>query len=219
MKVVLTLASTSPRRRELLALGGWMFHVRPVEIDETPYPDERPTDYVLRMALTKARRAESRLKPGGVAISADTTVVDGTQILGKPEDPRAAAEMLWQLRGREHLVHTAIAVVRAGDPAPLTDIATTTVPMRNYSDEEIFTYIQSGDPFDKAGGYAIQNRDFNPVAELAGCYANVVGLPLCHLVRTLAKMRIEPGVDVPENCQRSLEYDCPVFNQVLAGDD
>jgi MAF protein len=219
MKVVLTLASSSPRRRELLALGGWMFHVRPVEIDETPFPDEHPIDYVLRMALTKAHRAESRLKPGGVAISADTTVVDGDRILGKPGDPREAAEMLWQLRGREHKVHTAIAVVRAGEPTPLTDISTTRVPMREYSDEEIFAYIQSGDPFDKAGGYAIQNAQFNPVRELAGCYANVVGLPLCHLVRTLQKLHIEPGVDVPENCQRTLEYDCPVYNRVLAGED
>ena len=219
MKVVLTLASASPRRRELLALGGWMFHVRPVEIDETPHPDEKPIDYVFRMALTKARRAESRLRPGGVAVSADTTVADGEQILGKPGSPREAAEMLWQLRGREHRVHTAIAVVRAGDPEPLTDVCTTRVPMRAYTDEEIFAYIQSGDPFDKAGGYAIQNRQFAPVAALAGCYANVVGLPLCHLVRTLARLRIEPGADVPENCQQFLAYDCPVHRRILAGGD
>jgi septum formation protein len=218
MKTVLSLASTSPRRRELLTWGGWMFHLLPVDIDESVLPDEDPLDYVMRMAVTKARTAARRLHPGGIAVAADTTVVDGSSILGKPANPRAAADMLWQLRGRTHLVHTAIAVIRDGDQEILTDMCTTAVPMRDYTDEEIFAYIASGDPFDKAGGYAIQHRGFNPVEGLSGCYANVVGLPMCHLVRLLRKFNIEPRSKVPENCRKALEYDCDIFDKVLAGE-
>jgi MAF protein len=218
VKAVLTLASNSPRRRELIALGGWMFHVRPVDIDETPRPGEPPADYVMRMAVTKARTAGERLNPGGIAVAADTTVVADGEILGKPADERAAVEMLWRLRGQIHLVHTAIAVIRKDETDPLTDLCTTEVPMREYGDEEIFAYIRSGDPFDKAGGYAIQHNGFRPVAALDGCYANVVGLPLCHLVRTLAKLNLPAAADVPANCQRALDYDCPVHARILAGD-
>jgi MAF protein len=217
MKAVLSLASTSPRRRELLALGGWMFHLLPVEVDETPHPGEDPLAYVLRMAAAKAQAAAPRLRPSGIAIAADTTVAsDG--ILGKPASPRQAAEMLWQLRGRTHQVHTAIAVIRAGEREPLTDVCTTAVPMRRYTDEEIFAYIGTGDPFDKAGGYAIQHRGFRPAEQLGGCYANVVGLPMCHLTRTLARMGIEPRADIPAACQKFLSYDCPVHAQILRGE-
>lgn len=216
---VLTLASNSPRRRELLAVGGWMFHVQPVDIDETPQPGEAPADYVRRMAAGKARRAGAQLKPGGVAIAADTSVVDGDQILGKPANPRQAAEMLWQLRGRVHRVLTAVAVIRAGDEEALIDLCSTEVPMREYSDEEIFAYIHTGDPFDKAGGYAIQNPGFNPVVNMTGCYANVVGLPLCHLVRALRALNLPDGKDIPAACRRRFKYDCPVYERILSGED
>jgi MAF protein len=218
MKAVLTLASTSPRRRDLIALGGWMFHVRPVDIDETPHPGEPPIDYVLRMAATKARAAGAILNPGGIAVAADTTVADGEDILGKPSDERMVAEMLWRLRGRTHRVHTAIAVIRKDEPEPLTDVCTTEVPMREYSDEEMFAYIHTGDPFDKAGGYAIQHNGFRPVERMDGCYANVIGLPLCHLVRTLAKLNVPAAADVPANCQAALDYACPVYPRILAGE-
>lgn len=217
MKAVLTLASNSPRRRELIAIGGWMFHVRPVDIDETPHPNEPADEYVMRMAVTKARAAAGLLNPGGIAVAADTTVVDGGEILGKPAGDREAVQMLWRLRGRSHLVHTAIAVIRPGETEPLTDLCTTVVPMREYSDEEIFAYVQSGDPFDKAGGYAIQHRGFRPVGELEGCFANVMGLPLCHLARTLARLNLPAPGHIAASCQAALEYDCPVFEQVLAG--
>jgi len=218
MKAVLTLASNSPRRRDLIALGGWMFHIRPVDVDETPHPEEPPAEYVLRMAVTKARTAGALLNPGGIAVAADTTVVDNGDILGKPADEREAVEMLWRLRGRTHLVHTAIAVIRKDETEPLTDLCTTEVPMRRYSDEEIFAYVQSGDPLDKAGGYAIQHNGFRPATALDGCYANVVGLPLCHLVRTLAKLNLPSAADVPANCQAALDYDCPVHSRVLSGE-
>ncbi|HUF39134.1 MAG TPA: Maf family protein [Anaerolineales bacterium] len=218
MKAVLTLASNSPRRRELIALGGWMFHVRPAEIDETPHPGEPPVAYVLRMAVTKALAAREQLNPGGIAVAADTTVADGGEILGKPSGPKEAVELLWRLRGRAHLVHTAIAVIRPGESEPLTDLCTTEVPMREYGDEEIFAYVQSGDPYDKAGGYAIQHQGFRPVGELTGCFANVMGLPLCHLSRTLAKLNLPAADDVAANCQAALHYDCPVHARILAGE-
>ncbi len=217
MKTVLSLASTSPRRRELLAWGGWMFHLLPVRIDESVRPDEDAQDYVLRMAVTKARAAVPGLHPGGVAIAADTNVVDNGAVLGKPADPHQAAEMLWQLRGRSHQVHTAVAVLREGESDPQTDLCTTTVPMRDYTDEEIFAYIATGDPFDKAGGYAIQHNGFRPVEHLSGCYANVVGLPMCHLVRLLRRFNIEPNGDVPANCQAALRYECDISDRVLSG--
>ena len=163
--------------------------------------------------------AGAQPKPGGVAVAADTSVVDEDQILGKPANPRQAADMLWQLRGRVHRVLSAIAVIRAGDDAPLVDLCSTEVPMREYSDEEIFAYIQSGDPFDKAGGYAIQNPGFNPVATMAGCYANVVGLPICHLVRVLRRLNLPGGKNAPAACQRRFDYDCPVHDRILSGED
>ena len=217
MKTVLFLASTSPRRRELLHLSGWGFHVLSVEIDESPLPGEPPTEYVCRMAEGKALAAESQLKAEGIAVAADTTVADGDRVLGKPADPQEAAEMLRQLRGRSHLVHTAIAILRYGEHKIHLDLCTTEVPMRRYSDEEITAYIATGDPFDKAGGYAIQHKGFHPVAGLAGCYANVVGLPLCHLVRSLERLGIRPAADVPARCQERLAYDCGVYEAILAG--
>lgn len=217
MKSVLTLASSSPRRRQLLSFGGWMFHVAPVDIDETPLPGEAPLPYVLRMARTKAIYAGRSLKPGGLAVAADTTVADGGDILGKPQDAEEATQMLRRLRGRVHQVHTAIAVIRDQETEPLIDVCTTDVPMRMYTDAEIADYIASGDPFDKAGGYAIQHAGFHPAEHLTGCYANVVGLPVCHLVRTLRRRRIAPQGDVPAGCLSELHFDCQVYPEILAG--
>jgi predicted house-cleaning NTP pyrophosphatase (Maf/HAM1 superfamily) len=126
--------------------------------------------------------------------------------------------MLERLRARTHQVYTALTVVHTGNNLIFADLACTDVPMRAYSDAEMQAYIDSGDPFDKAGGYAIQHAGFHPAEALSGCYANVVGLPLCHLTRTLTKLGIEPAGNVPENCQHTLGYDCPVFEQVLQGE-
>ena len=89
--------------------------------------------------------------------------------------------------------------------------------MRDYGDAEMEAYIATGDPFDKAGGYAIQHGGFNPVAALRGCYANVVGLPLCHVTRSLRQLGVEPPADVPTACQKHLEYECPVYTAILGG--
>lgn len=213
----IVLASNSPRRRELLALAGWDFIVSVADVDESIEPfGESPADYVLRLAETKARAVKTDAHQ--LVLAADTTVVDGRDILGKPGDDAEAFAMLTRLRGHTHQVYTGIALLRAGDGFLLTDLCVTDVPMRNYSDEEIRTYIASGDPFDKAGAYAIQHAGFHPVEDLSGCFASVMGLPLCHVTRLLRKMNTPPTADVPANCQKHLEYDCPVYGKILNGE-
>jgi septum formation protein len=218
-KPLLVLASNSPRRRELLALGGWMFHVRPAEVDESQRPGEAPNGYVLRLAEEKARACACTAHEDLTILAADTAVVDGVSILGKPRDMAEAVVMLRQLRGRTHQVYTGIAVLRMSDRALLTDLCITDVPMRNYSDEEITAYVATGDPLDKAGAYAIQHPKFRPVESLSGCFASVMGLPLCHLTRILLQLEIEPKTEVPEECQSNLKYNCPIFSAVLDGQD
>lgn len=215
---ILMLASTSPRRRQLLGLGSWRFEVHPADVDETPHPGEKPPAYVLRLAEAKARAAGAAARPGQLVIAADTTVADGGQILGKPADAAEAAAMLASLRGRTHQVFTAIAVYQPETDRLETDLAATDVPMRNYTEDEVQAYIASGDPFDKAGGYAIQHPEFRPVEALSGCYANVVGLPLCHLERTLVKFGLARPKDLADSCQRALSYECDVHSLVRKGD-
>jgi septum formation protein len=240
--MMLVLASNSPRRRHLLSLSGWEFSVLPVQVDERVLPAERPQDYVLRLARENALAAKRSLErsqpPDTLIIAADTAVVDEINvvegenvanpgnfptpgsgfrfdILGKPTDEEDAQSMLSQLRGRTHKVYSALAVLWVQDDSMLDELIVTEVPMRNYSDEEIMVYIASGDPFDKAGGYAIQNAEFAPVQNLQGCYANVMGLPLCHLSRLIATFDMNPGTDIAAACQMSLDYSCPIFRQVL----
>lgn len=215
---MLVLASNSPRRRQLMALGGWTFTLIPAEVDESPLLGEHPKEYVLRLAEGKARAAASIAPEAALVVAADTTVADNGEILGKPADARQAEVMLRRLRGRSHQVFTALAVLNSTDGRLLTDWCRTEVPMRLYSDEELSAYIATGDPFDKAGAYGIQHEVFRPVERLGGCYANVMGLPLCHLVRTLREMGMAHEMDVPQACQAALQYNCPVYTQVLKGE-
>jgi MAF protein len=141
------------------------------------------------------------------------------ELLGKPESPEQAGAMLRQLRGRTHHVYTAIAVLESGGGNSAADRCCSDVPMRAYSDAEIAAYIATGDPLDKAGAYAIQHAGFHPVEQFAGCFASVMGLPLCHLARTLRKLGYSPPVDVSAACQASLKYDCPVSAGILRGED
>ena len=224
---LLVLASNSPRRRELLRLGGWIFNTRPAEVDESQRPGEAPGAYVLRLAESKARACATSPKNSGTMsahkdmtiLAADTAVVDGKDILGKPKELAEAVEMLRRLRGRIHQVYTGIAVMRLSDGNLLTDLCVTDVPMRTYSDEEINTYVSTGDPFDKAGAYAIQHPKFHPVETISGCFASVMGLPLCHLTRTLHKFDIATRTDISAGCQSSLDYRCPISAAVLLGED
>ena len=209
----LILASNSPRRKQLLALTGLNFIVSVADVDESQHENESPADYVLRLAEKKARAINA--DADSVILASDTTVVDGSNILGKPKDDAEAVQMLTQLRGRTHQVYTGAALLRVSDNLLLTELGVTDVPMRNYSNEEIRAYVATGDPLDKAGSYAIQHPEFSPVASMAGCYASVMGLPLCHVTRMLRKMDIQPNTDVPLQCQKLLEYDCPVYESIL----
>jgi predicted house-cleaning NTP pyrophosphatase (Maf/HAM1 superfamily) len=123
--------------------------------------------------------------------------------------------MLRSLRGRQHQVYTALALLHTSDECIWETICLTQVPMRRYSNAEIQAYVRSGDPLDKAGAYAIQHAGFHPVAALQGCYANVMGLPLCHLVVLLRQAGIEPVQPIPQACQERLAYSCPVFPEIL----
>jgi septum formation protein len=215
---ILLLASKSPRRRELLALSGWKFKLATSQIDESLRPTEAASAYVLRLAEAKARVCAEHADHSQIVIGADTTVVEGGNILGKPANYDEAVDMLKRLRGHSHQVCTGIAVLRKSDGRLVTDLCVTRVPMRNYHDKEIEAYVQSGDPFDKAGGYAIQHGGFQPVDGLNGCYASVMGLPLCHLVRTLRRLKLSPVTDVSVDCQTALHYSCPVSAAILRGE-
>jgi MAF protein len=212
----IVLASNSPRRRELLALTKWNFIVSAADVDERTTFGESPADYVLRLAEIKARAIKANADQ--FILAADTTVVEGRGILGKPHDDAEAFAMLTRLRGRTHQVYTGIALLRVSDGLLLTDLCITDVPMRDYSDEEIKKYIATGDPRDKAGAYAIQHAGFHPVENLSGCFASVMGLALCHVARMMRKMEVTPNADVPANCQRYLEYECPVYGKILSNE-
>ena len=212
---LLILASNSPRRRQLLALGGWMFGLDIADVDETRLPAEAPADYVRRLAEAKARAVLPRAREEHIIIGADTTVVIDGDVLGKPVDGQDARQMLTRLRGRTHQVFTGISILRASDGKVWTEVVITDVPMRAYSDEEIELYIESGDPMDKAGAYGIQNPNFQPVESMAGCYASVMGLPLCSLSVLLRHAGVPPRADVARNCQATLNYQCPVYRSFL----
>ena len=215
---LLVLASNSPRRKQLLSLSGWLFKVQPAEVDESLQPNEAAGDYVLRLARTKVLISANHLKGDWTVIAADTAVVDGRNILGKPKSTKEATRMLEQLRGHTHQVYTGIAALPNGGDEPITDVCITHVPMRNYSDEEVQNYVASGEPLDKAGAYAIQDPRFKPVGSISGCYSSVMGLPLCHLVHLLRRLDIEPKTDVPGNCQTTHGYQCSIYQAALRGE-
>lgn len=228
---MLVLASNSPRRKQLLTIGNWQFSVMASHIDESMQPGELPGEYVRRLAEGKAEAVLSLLGASEnmekLIIAADTAVVapvgkaaDGKgerfEILGKPIDRRDAESMLRRLRARQHLVYTALAVFRVIDEKMRSEVIISKVPMRNYRDDEMMAYIDSGDPLDKAGAYAIQHSGFSPVVDFQGCYANVMGLPVCHLTRILAEFGILTQAPVPQACQQMLDYTCSIFPQVMA---
>jgi len=192
------LASSSPRRRELLAQLGLPFTVLAPDIDESPSPGEAHIEHVQRLSREKAQAA-ARAMPGieqaDAVLAADTIVIDAQgQLLGKPADADHARQILRQLRNRVHTVTTAFTLYLPGSPPrQITEAVCTTVAMRDYSDVEIERYIASGDPLDKAGAYAIQNENFSPVAHIDGSYSNVVGLPLEALAAALHRCGLLPA--------------------------
>ncbi len=174
----LVLASASPRRAELLTAAGFAFDVDPVDVDESRLHGEPPTMYVDRVARLKASTGAGR-HPQRIVVAADTVVVLGDAVLGKPRDEADAREMLGQLSGRSHEVMTGIAVAAAGRVR--THVERTTVWFRTLSAAEIEWYATSGEPMDKAGGYAIQGLAARFIPRIDGSYSNVVGLPLAAL--------------------------------------
>uniref|UniRef100_A0A831WZR0 dTTP/UTP pyrophosphatase n=1 Tax=Thermorudis peleae TaxID=1382356 RepID=A0A831WZR0_9BACT len=185
---VLVLASASPRRRELLGRLGVTFDVDPAGIPEAlPAQDSRAERVARRLARAKALAVAARY-PALPVLAADTVVVRSGRLLSKPADEAEAWSMLRELRGRRHRVITAVAVARGR--RIWVGHAVTWVQMREYSDHEIAASIARGDPFDKAGAYAIQDERFHPVAEYRGCYCNVVGLPLGTVIDLLRRAGI-----------------------------
>jgi MAF protein len=208
----IVLASSSPRRRDLLRLLGISFSVRAAEVNEEPTPGERPAALTRRLARSKAlavdgvtsvstqagalpdiSRSGSEFardeSTSQVVLAADTVVVLGDTILGKPGDEAEAVAMLTSLRGRAHRVLTGVAVAVAGEIA-WERVVETIVWMRAYGDDELERYVRSGSPLDKAGAYGIQDADFRPVDRIEGCLSNVVGLPICEVHQAL--LAIDP---------------------------
>ena len=215
---MLILASGSPRRRGLLSLLGVDFHVQTSETDESVLIDESAQDYVLRLAISKSLAFNPLSAERLVVIAADTAVIDGEKILGKPGSQRQAVEMLENLRDRTHQVLSGIAVRDTKIDEIFTDMCTTQVEMRNYGEKEIEDYVASGDPMDKAGAYAIQHLGFDPVAQITGCYANVVGLPLCHLGQIFNRLGVEFREEAIQGCLSNGEYQCRFVEKINAMD-
>lgn len=182
--MAIVLASASPRRRELLPALGVSFEVIPSDVDESD-ADDHAARLARTLALRKARAVAAE-RAGDTVIGADTIVVlDGRQ-LGKPRDDGEARAMLEALRGRTHHVVTGVAVIAGGEEA--TEAVTTAVAMRAYTDTEVARYVERGEPFDKAGGYAVQDAEFAPAAAVEGCRCSVIGLPLWTLRRLLREV-------------------------------
>ena len=182
----LVLASASERRRDLLAHFGVPFTSRPADLDETPRPDEPAREYVVRLAREKALAVA---RPGEVVIAADTTIdLDGL-IVGKPLDDADARHLLRSLSGRDHLVHTGVAVALDGDVR--TAVETTVVAMAGLRDADIDWYVATGEPTGKAGAYALQGKGSMFVTSITGSVSNVIGLPLNVVIRLCGDQKIE----------------------------
>lgn len=192
----LLLASRSPRRAELLRTLGVAHAVIDVEVDETPWPQEPAAAYVRRLARMKAEAGHATARqPGVPVLGADTSVVLGAEILGKPRDAADAVAMLTRLAGRVHEVLSGVALVdRHG--ALVDAVVATRVEFRPLDAREIEAYVASGEPADKAGGYGIQGLGGALVARIEGSYSNVVGLPLAETALLLT------AADVPHALNR-----------------
>jgi len=188
----LVLASQSPRRRELLAQLGLALDVRPSDADEAVHPGEPPRDYVLRVAREKARAV-----PGDLVLAADTAVVLGDEVLGKPAGDDDARRMLRALSGTEHEVLTAVVVRRAAIRLELDAVVATKVRFAPLGPAEIDWYVGTGEPLDKAGAYAIQGAGGAFVVGVEGSVSNVVGLPLAETAALLRRAGLSLPWEAP----------------------
>ncbi|HEY6267306.1 MAG TPA: Maf family protein [Candidatus Acidoferrum sp.] len=184
----LILASASVRRAEILHDAGFSFAVLPSAIDETPYSGESAHDLVQRLAFAKAELLAARAVGPSIVIGADTEVTLEGHIFGKPRSTDDARHMLEKLSGRTHAVVTGVALIRLPDAERLTFVESTLVHFNMLSAEEISRYLATGEPHDKAGGYAIQGHAGRFIPRIEGCYFNVVGLPLARLQHALTSL-------------------------------
>ena len=197
-----------------MRLLGIPFEKRPSNADETHPRDVDAVQYVQKMARQKGfavARAD-----GEWILSGDTIVALDGRVVGKPADEAEAFETLRALRGRAHDVYTALCLRTGTDDETVETLCATDVHMRDYSEEDLAAYVASGDYRDKAGGYAIQHQRFHPCTGVTGCYANVMGLPLCNLACLLQHAGIAVEVDIPQVCQQHLGITCEVYPQILA---
>jgi MAF protein len=182
---------------------GLKFETSSSELKETPTQGLSPEEQATSYARAKASKVAKQFSKGTV-IAADTIVVFNNEMLGKPAAAEEAAEMLKQLRGKRHQVMTAVAITDAASGETLSDFRSSQVTMRNFTDQEIVDYVNSGSPLDKAGAYGIQDKSFNPVAKVKDCYLNVVGLPVCLLMELLLKLGVHPTITPnwhsPDDC-------------------
>jgi septum formation protein len=213
------LASASPRRRQILGWTGIHFQSLSTDIDESIKAGEKGADYVNRLAIEKARTAVEKISSDGLVIAADTTVVLDNAILGKPVDRADAARMLTSLRNRQHEVITALVILKIGESSGVNECCISKIQMRNFTDQEIQTYVNTDDPLDKAGAYAIQHPQFDPVIKFKGCFASVMGMPLCHLERNLRHLNGYQGREMQTICQKFLRYTCPIHQRVMNGEN
>ena len=187
----LVLASGSPRRYQLLEQAGIDFEARPADIAEERSPGEPPEEFARRLAIAKALAVARSIGDGRCVLGADTIVVLGDDVLGKPRDPEDAVRMLSRLVGRSHVVTTAVALVEAGD-LRVTDLAVhSRVHMRWADEAEIRRYVATGESLDKAGAYALQGEGRRFVEAIDGSESNVIGLPLEETLALLSQARSE----------------------------
>ena len=184
----LILASSSPRRAEILANAGLPFSVLSSAVDESPYPGEAPAALVQRLANAKADLVTARAVGPAIILAADTVVVLDDKIFGKPNSIEDARHMLRQLSGRTHSVLTGVSLIRLPDGERRQFIESTLVHFRPITDEELSAYLATEESYDKAGAYAIQGRAGRFIPRIEGCYFNVVGLPLSRALTELESL-------------------------------
>ena len=184
----LILASSSPRRAEILANAGLLFSVLSSAVDESPFPGETPAALVQRLANAKADLVTARAVGPAIILAADTIVVLDDKILGKPGSIEDARHMLQQLSGRTHSVLTGVALIRLPDGERRQFIESTLVHFRPITEEELSSYLATHEPYDKAGAYAIQGQAGRYIPRIEGCYFNVVGLPLSRVLTELESL-------------------------------
>ncbi len=216
MDIHFILASQSPRRRELLQLLGYPFKVMVADVDETSVTVPNPAVNVVQTAQLKAAEiaaqlTNSHLPTNSIILAADTTVAFAGEMLNKPADEAEALQMLQRLRNKRHEVHTGMILLAPASGRMWQGTSTAVVTMRNYSDAEIEAYVATGDPLDKAGAYAIQHPQFQPVAQLDGCYCCVMGLAVCDLIVALRQFNVPEPMDLTAVSQAHLHYPCPTL--------